>query len=317
MEVAFELALSAHLEAATDWVLARQLGAAVERPGARVMDIVGVAPTAAVTERAAITGETIPPLAVESGAGVGEAVPVADALDCGPERAEAVAERAAEIGFFERGRRGGRTYVRRTARYPDWVGKLVGIENKPDLGRPGDLDFQLRFDAALALFDEVWLATESYVTGAHLNRIPDSVGVWRFDPETGERETVRAASTLAADDPGVELRAEEPLRTDVSLVSADAKARQRRRIAERAWGKGWRPAEFPGCANCSATEDAVPYCAFHGRPVAPSMDCGSDCPGYEAGEEPAVDPRRLRDERTAWVRDPAGVASEQSGLDQF
>ena len=278
VEVAFELALSAHLETATDWLLARQLGAAVDAPGARVMDIVGVVPTeetsdgdrrqraAGVADRAAITGETIPPLAVEGDVGRGEAVPVVDALDCSPEHAEAVAERAAEVGFFERERRGGRTYVRQTTRYPDWVGGLVGIENKPDLGRPGDLDFQLRFDAALALFDEVWLATESYVTGAHLNRIPNAVGVWRFDPATGEREVVREASTLPVDEPGVEIRAENPLRTDVAIIDADAKARQRRRIAERAWGKGWRPDEFPGCANCTATDAGVPHCSFYGRP---------------------------------------------------
>ncbi|WP_435117937.1 DUF5787 family protein [Halolamina sp. C58] len=317
MEVAFELALSAHLEAATDWVVARQLGAAVENPGARVMDTVGVVPTDAVTDRAAITSETIPPLAIEGAVGAGEAVAVTDALDCSTERAEAVAEHAAELGFFERERRGGRTYVRQTTRYPDWIDRLVGVENKPDLGRPGDLDFQLRFDVELALFDEVWLATESYVTGAHLNRIPDSVGVWRFDPETGERETVREASPLPVDEPGIELRAEEALRTDIRLVSADAKARQRRRIAERAWGKGWRPDAFPGCTRCSTTDAGVPYCAFHDRPVAPSMDCGSDCPGYESGEAPGVDPDAVRDERSQWVRDPAGVARRQTGLDQF
>ncbi|MBP1986225.1 DUF5787 family protein [Halolamina salifodinae] len=326
MEVAFELALAAHLETATDWVLARQLGAAVDTPGARVMDIVGVVPTEAVSDasaatgvddRAAITSETIPPLAIEGDVGVGEAVPVADALDCSPEHAESVAERAAEIGFFERERRGGRTYVRQTTRYPDWAGKLVGVENKPDLGRPGDLDFQLRFDVALSLFDELWLATESYVTGAHLNRIPDAVGVWRFDPETGEREVVREPSPLAVDEPGVEISAEKPLRTDVGLVSAHAKARQRRRIAERAWGKGWRPTEYPGCGNCTATEDGIPHCSFHERLIAPGSDCSTDCPGYETGEKPDVDPEELRDERTPWVRDPSGVAREQAGLDQF
>ncbi|MFW5911476.1 MAG: DUF5787 family protein [Halolamina sp.] len=317
MEVAFELALSAHLEATTDWLVARQLGAAVASPGARVMDVVGVVPSEEITDRADITRETIPPLAVEGAVGVGEAVPAADALDCSPEHAEAVAERAAEVGFFERERRGGRTYVRQTARYPDWIDRLVGLENKPDLGRPGDLDFQLRFDVELALFDEIWLATESYVTGAHLNRIPGPVGVWRFDPATGEREVVREASPLPVDDPGVELRSEEPLRTDVAIVDADAKARQRRRIAERAWGKGWRPAAFPGCANCAASEDGVPRCDFYDRLVAPSMDCSTDCPGYEPGEVPDVDPQELRDDRSPWVRDPAGVAREQAGLDQF
>jgi len=317
VEVAFELALSAHLEAETDWLLARQLGAAVESPGARVMDIVGVVPTDRVDNRAAITSETIPPLAVESAVGAGEAVPVTDAFDCSPEHAASVAERAAELGFFECERRGGRTYVRQTARYPDWIDRLVGVENKPDLGKPGDLDFQLRFDAALALFDELWLATESYVTGAHLNRIPDAVGVWRFNPETGERETIREASPLAVDDPGVELRAEAPLRTDVEIVSADAKARQRRRIAERAWGKGWRPEQFPGCTECSATEDGLPQCDFLDRLVAPSSDCGSDCPGFEPGERPDVDPEKLREDRTVWVREPDGVGREQAGLDQF
>ena len=317
VEVAFELALAARLEAETDWLVGRQFGAAVEHPGARVMDLVGVVPTDAVSDRAAITDETIPPLAVEGDVGRGEAVPVTDALDCSTEHAESVAERAAERGFFERERRGGRTYVRQTTRYPDWVDRLVGVENKPDLGRPGDLDFQLRFDAALGLFEEVWLATESYVTGAHLNRIPDPVGVWRFDPETGERETVREASTLPVDEPGVEIRAEDPLRTDVALVSVEAKERQRRRIAERAWGKGWRPESFPGCVNCSATTDAVPRCSFHDRLVAPSMDCGSDCPGYKVGEEPDVNPAGLREERSPWVSDPSGVARKQSGLDQF
>lgn len=317
MEVAFELALSAHLETATEWVLARQLGAAVANPGARVMDIVGVVPTDDVSDRAAITSGSIPPLAVESNTGVGEAVPVSAALDCGPEHAESVAERAADLGFFERERRGGRTYVRQTTRYPDWVEKLVGVENKPDLGRPGDLDFQLRFDATLALFDEVWLATESYVTGAHLNRLPDPVGVWRFDPETGKRETVRDASSLAVDDPGIELRAEEPLRTDVTIVDADEKVQKRQRIAERAWGKGWRPSAFPGCTRCSATEDGIPRCGYVNRLVSPSSDCGTDCPGYESGETPDAGPKELREERTAWVREPDGVAHEQAGLNQF
>jgi hypothetical protein len=317
VEFAFELALCADLERRTDWVLARQLGAAVASPGARVMDVVGVVPGDAVADRAAITAERIPPLAIESGAGVGEAEPVAEVLDCGPDRAESVAERAAELGFFERERRGGRTYVRQTTRYPDWVDRLVGVENKPDLGTPGDLEHQLRFDAALALFDEVWLATESYVTGAHLNRLPEAVGVWRFDPETGERETIREASALAVDDPGVEPLADHPLRTDIALVSPEEKDRKRRHIAERAWGKGWRTYEFPGCRRCSATADGLPHCGFYDEVVDPATDCGPDCPGYEAGESPAVDLDALREERSQWVRDPEGVAREQAGLDRF
>lgn len=317
MEFAFELALAAELERTTDWVVARQLGAAVAEPGARVMDLVGVVPSDGLDERAAITAERIPSLAIESDAGVGEAVPVGDALDCSPGRAESVVEHAVDVGFFERERRGGRTYVRQTIRYPDWMDRLVGVENKPDLGTPGDLEQQLRFDAALGLFDELWLATESYVTGAHLNRLPDCVGVWRFDPETGECETVRGPSPLTVDELGVEPIAAQPLRTDVELVSAERKARKRRRIAERAWGKGWRTYAFPGCNRCSATADGRPFCGFHGEVVDPATDCGTGCPGYEPGEVPDVDREVLRDDRSSWVRDPEGVVREQAGLDRF
>lgn len=317
MEFAFELALCATLERDTDWVLGRQLGAAVEQPGSRVMDVVGVVPSDGLDDRAAITSSRIPGRAIEADVGVGEAVPVGDAFDCSPDHAESVVDWAVDAGFLERERRGGRTYVRQTVRYPDWVGELVGIENKPDLGTPGDLEHQLRFDAALGLFDEVWLATESYVTGAHLNRLPEPIGVWRFDPETGERETIREASPLAAEKPGVELLREDPLRTDVALVSATEKAHRRRRIAERAWGKGWRTYEFPGCERCSATADGRPYCGFYEEVVDPASDCGPNCAGYVSGVAPAVDAEALRDERTAWVRNPAGVARKQSGLDRF
>jgi len=316
VEFAFELELCAALERATDWVVSRQLGAAVAAPGSRVMDVVGVVPSDGAA-RAAISERRIPGLAIEADVGVGEAVPVGDALDCSPERAESVVDWAVEAGFFERERRGGRTYVRQTVRYPDWIGKLVGVENKPDLGIPGDLDFQLRFDTALGLFDEVWLATESYVTGAHLNRIPDAVGVWRFDPETGEREVVREAAPMAVEESGIEIRSEQPLRTEMALVSPEAKAQKRRRIAERAWGKGWRTYAFPGCASCAATADGLPRCAFYGDLVDPATDCGEACPGYEPSDSPDLDLEALRDERTPWVRDPAGVAREQAGLDKF
>lgn len=318
MEFAFELALCSHLEGATDWVLARQLGGGVAAPGNRVVDVCAVVPGAGFDERAAVTDRTIPVQAVESDAGVGEAVFWRDAFDCEPERARRLTERAVDAGFFERERRGGRTYVRQVARYPDdWVDRLVGIENKPDLGSPGDLERQLRLDASLALFDEVVLATRSYVTRAHLNRLPEPVGVWRFDPATGEREVVREPERLPVDEPGVELLAERPLRTDVTLVSPAEKARRRRRLAERAYGKGWRTFEFPACANATASDDGRPRCTHFGRVVDPASECGETCPGYEPGDPPEVDPRALRDERTPWVRDPEGGPREQAGLDWF
>jgi len=319
MEFAFELALCARLEGATDWLPARQLGASVAEPGSRVMDVVGVVPGPSFGERAAITDRTIPPPAVESGVGVGEAVRPAAAFDCGPDAASRIAQRAVEVGFFERERRGGHAAVRRAARYPDdWFDRLVGIENKPDLGEPGDLDRQLRLDVALALFDEVVVATGSYVTRAHLNRLPDPVGVWRFGPDAGEREVVREPERLPVDRPTLEPVAERPLRTDVEPVSAASKARARRAVAERAYGKGWRTYAdaLPACAHAGATADGRPRCAHFDRVVRPASDCG-DCPAREPGEAPDLDADGLRAERTPWVGDPEGRARRQAGLDRF
>jgi hypothetical protein len=265
-----------------------------------------------------MTAETIPPRAIESDVGAGEAVYWRDAFDASPEVARRAVERAEAVGFFEVERRGGRDYVRQASRYPDdWFGALVGIENKPDLGTPGDLERQLRTDVSLAVFDEVVLATESYVTGAHLNRIPGEVGVWRFDPETGEREVVREATRLPVGEPGVEPTDRRALRTDVAVVSAARKARTRRRLAERAYGKGWRTYDPPACAHAEVTADGRPQCTHFDRVVDPARDCGERCSAHEPADPPAFDPAALRGERTPWVADPDGVARRQAGLDRF
>ncbi len=317
MEFRFELALCAALETA-DRVVARQLGAGVDAPGGRIVDVCLLEPGPGFDDRAAITADRIPAPAVESPVGPGEAVPQSTAFDLPPDRAASVVDAAVDVGYLERDRRDGRPVVRATARYPaDWIGSLTAVENKPDLGTPGDLRAQLRYDVALGLFDRVVLATESHVTRAHLNRIPDAVGVWRFDPETAERDVVRAATPLDPTAPGVEIRAERPLRTDVSLVDPAAKARKRRRIAERAYGKGWRP-EPPSCARATATDDGRPYCEQFDRVVDPGRDCGEGCPAFDPADPPAVARDRLRDERTAWVAEPDGPGPRrQSGLSRF
>ena len=316
-EYAFELALCAALEAEREWVVSRQLGGSVASPGGRVVDVVGVVPGHEFDRRAAITPETIPPLAVESRVGVGAATRVEPAFDCSPEVARRLADEAVDVGFFEADRRGGRRLVRRAVRYPDdWFSGLVAVENKPDLGSPGDLERQLRTDVSLALFDRVVLATASYVTGAHLNRLPDAVGVWRFDPETGDREVVREPEPLPTTETGVEPVDSRPLRTDVAFVTVGEKARFRRRVAERAYGKGWRP-DPPGCANATVTDDGRPYCTRFDRVVDPASDCGPDCRAFEASDPPAADWAALRARRTPWVADPGGVVRRQTGLDRF
>lgn len=320
MEFGFELALCSQLEATTDWVLARQLGAAVAEPGSRVIDVCGVLPNDRIDERARITPQEIPLAAIESDVGAGEAVYWRDAFDCHPERARRATERAIEIGFFEAERRNGRRYVRQTTRYPDWADRLVGIENKPRLDSPGDLERQLRFDVSLALFDEVILATQSHVTRAHLNRIPEAVGVWRFDPDDGSLSIVREPTPLRVDEPGIEPIGRRPLRTDVAMVSPAEKRRYRRRIAERAYGKGWRTYELPACDRLEPTADGRPWCNFHDRVVEPAAECGPDCPGHEPidpDDRSLPDLEALREERTPWVADPDGLRTEQSGLSEY
>ncbi|MBX0322657.1 hypothetical protein EGH21_06400 [Halomicroarcula sp. F13] len=313
-EFGFELALCAALER-EGHLVSRQLGGHVH--GRRVLDTVVVHPTEAVADRAAITPDRIPTAAIESDVGPGRARYWKDAFDCHPDHAERATELAVERGFFERERRGGRTYVRQTARYPDWVAGITAIENKPDLDRPGDLHAQLRTDVSLALVDRVVLATADYVTRAHLNRIPAEVGVWRFDPESGDREVVREATDLPTDGGGVELLEQSPARTDVRVVTAAEKARARTRLAERAYAKGWRSFEYPACARCSPDDDGLPHCAWKGRPVRATEECGADCDGYEDATPPTVDGEARRAERTPWDPDPDGRRRRQSGLDRF
>ncbi len=314
-EFGFELALCARLERERDGLLARQLGTSVH--GRRVMDVVCVEPGPDFAARAAITPETVPPAAIESTVGPGRARFWKAAFDCHPERAREAVEAAVACGFFERERRGGREYVRQTARYPEaWFGELVGVENKPDLDRPGALETQLLTDVHLALLDRVVLATASHVTGAHLNRIPEAVGVWEFDPDTGTREVVREADSLPVDEPGIEVLDRGQVRTEVRVASADAKARARRRVAERAYGKGWRP-DLPACARVTPDGDGLPYCPWKERVVDPGRDCGSACEGHEPADPPDVDRDGLRAERTPWEPDPEGRRRRQSRLDRY
>jgi hypothetical protein len=317
-EFAFELAMCAALEADSDGVVARQLGTHT-----RVVDAVEVLPGPGFDDRVAIAPESIPALAAESDVGVGRARFWKDAVDAGPDRAREVVDRAVEVGFFESERRNGRRYVRQTARYPEWFDGLRAFENKPDLGRAGDLELQLRKDVSLALFDEVVLVTESYVTGAHLNRLPPEVGVWRFDADAGTFEVVREATQLPTDEAGVAILEERPARVDVELVSAGEKACLRRRIAERAYGKGWRPDDLPACAAAEARgppfrpEDGLPYCAWKGRFVDRARECGPDCDGHDAADPPSGDPRAARAEYSPWDPDPEGARRRQAGLDRF
>jgi hypothetical protein len=316
-EFAFELSLCGHLEIETDAIVSRQLGAGVRNPGTRVVDTVIVEPGSAFDARAAITRDAIPMGAIDSDVGPGRFRQASQAIDGPAERVDRIVEQAVEIGFFERERRNGREYIRQVTRYPHWFDRIVGIENKPDLGRPGNLETQLRTDVSLGVLDAVVLATESYVTGAHRNRVPEPVGIWWFDPETGEREVLREPKLLDPHEKGVELRERRPGRADVAIVPATEKETARTRIAERAYGKGWRTYSFPACDRIDPDDLARPFCPWKGRIVDPATECSPECGGYLHRDPPTVDVDAARADRQPWDPAPDGLARRQSGLDLF
>ena len=314
-EFGFELRLCAHLEGESDGVVSRQLGTHVH--GRRVMDVVHVDPGPEFESRTAITPEAIPVDAIASDVGPGRAQYWKDAFDCHPDHAESVVERAVECGFFERERRNGRTYVRQTTRYPVWYDRIVGIENKPDLDRPGALETQLLTDVKLGLVDEIVLATASHVTGAHRNRIPDEVGLWQFDPDTGEREILREATPLDPHGYGTEIIDRDSARTEIRTVTPGEKRRSRWRVAERAYGKGWRNYDLPACGRIDPDETGLPDCPWKGRTVDPATDCGPSCGGHNPADPPSLNREQLRAARSPWEPDPEGRERRQVGLDRF
>lgn len=323
-EWVFEQRLCAHLEARGELV-ARQLGAGVTAPANRVVDVVQVEPGPGFDARKEITDAAVPGLVLEADVGAGRARYWKDAirdLDIHPDRARSAIERAVEIGFLETERHKGRLYVRQATRYPDdWFGELTTIENKPDLDAAGNLETQLRTDVSLAVADRVVLVTASYVTRAHLNRLPEPVGVWRFQPGDDEIEVVREPAKLPVDTPGIELLERRPGRDVIRVVDTASKARARRRLAERAYGKGWRPARPAGCGHATvrtvAGVDGLTACSHFDRLVDPVSDCGASCPAYVAAEPPEFDRATARDRHSPWVADPPGRRRRQGSLDGF
>lgn len=319
-EYAFEVRLCARLESEYP-VVARQLGTSVRASGGRIVDVVCVTPGPAFDERIGLTPHAIPAGVVEADVGVGRWRRVTDAFDGPPARARSLAERGVDAGFLESARRDGHEVVRQVARYPDWVGDLVGVENKPDLGTPGDLEAQVRHDVSLGVLDYAILATESYVTRAHLNRLPDAVGVWRVDFDAEEPiEVVREPERLDSSGWGLEPGDAHAGRRDVAPIPPAEKARQRLRVAERAYGKGWRTYDLPGCANAESGAEAgtagLPYCAYEGRIVDPASECGPDCPGYDPADPPDIDLDAERARRQAWDLG-AGGRRRQAGLGEW
>jgi hypothetical protein len=121
-------------------------------PGRRIIDICGVVPGSSFDTRSMITDERIPERAIAGPAGVGTSVRRSDAVDASPQTTKAVIEQALAADFFTIEHHNGYEHIRQTTRYPtEWFDRIIGIENKPDLKRPGELTRQLQVDISLGL----------------------------------------------------------------------------------------------------------------------------------------------------------------------
>ncbi|MFO7833963.1 MAG: DUF5787 family protein, partial [Halohasta sp.] len=143
----------------------------------------------------------------------------------------AAIHRADDRGIVDTRRDGNKIQIRRIAPYPDWVDRLIAIENKPDLDASAarQLAGQLQHDVDAGLADEVWVATAATgrrVEPALLESLPVEAGILTTDFEDG----VDAASAAV-----------EWYPTRLSAADDDVDRGDRRlELAERAYGRGWR-----------------------------------------------------------------------------
>ena len=206
--------------------------------------------------------------------------------------------RAADRGFVETRKRGNRIELRRRFRYPEWVDRIVAVENKPDLDAPAArvLSAQLEHDVALGLADEVWLATAAAGGDgepALLEAIPVEVGILAVDPERRRAERVWNPRQLSVAAPGTRIL-ERPeggaSAARFEYADPDWKQRKRLEIAERAYGRGWRSygeTMRPDCRQFRMQDPSgpFPWCDAKGREQT-AAECSADCPAFEP-EPPA------------------------------
>jgi hypothetical protein len=206
---------------------------------------------------------------------------------------------AADRDILDTRKRGNRIEIRQRYEYPDWVERIVAIENKPDLDASAarDLAPQLQRDVALELADEVWVATErtdERVEPILLEDLPAQAGVLTVDPSTTSADVAWYPQSLAVEDPGtriLERPDDEYSGARFEYADPDWKASKRRAIAERAYERGWRAyadTMRPDCRHFELrTEGAsvVPHCGAKGRTPTPG-ECRHACSSFEP--EPPV-----------------------------
>jgi hypothetical protein len=304
-------------------IVARQLGTARRRWDTVVVEVdpVGLAARAAIDDRA-LTSDLLHVArnAPDEWAWYRDALP-----EWCPWRyvREAVHE-AADRGVVETRRDGNRLQLRGVHEYPDWIRRIVAIENKPDLdaGAARALRPQLEHDLALGLADEVWVATratDDAVEPILLDDFPVDAGVLVLDPDPGAGGADSPSTTSVGDgplasDPASARVAWEPRGLDVDApgtritdrpaggahdasaarfeyVDPEAKDHRRHVIAERAFARGWRShldTMRPDCRwfeGRHAGATVLPWCAAKERHQT-AAECSGACPEFEPEPPP-------------------------------
>jgi hypothetical protein len=201
---------------------------------------------------------------------------------------------AADRGLLETRKRSNRIEIRRKWAYPDWVERVIAIENKPDLTASAarDLAPQLERDVALALADEVWVATAA--TGDRVEPIlledfPVEAGVLAVDADAGTAEATWQPRRLPVDEPGTHILENPttgPSAARFEYADPAWKAEKRRAIAERAYGRGWRAYADSMRTDCRHFELRVeeggfrPHCGAKERTPTPG-ECRHACGEFE------------------------------------
>lgn len=198
-------------------------------------------------------------------------------------------------------KRQNRIQIRRRHRYPDWVDRVIAIENKPDLEAAAarDLQPQLEHDVAVAIADEVWVATrqtDETIEPALREDLPTAVGILTVDQAALTGSVAWYARRLPAEEPGTRIL-DRPTGGDrdgsaarFEYVAPADKRETRLGIAERAYERGWRSyVEHmrPDCRHFQLTpgEQLLPWCEAHDRHQTVT-ECAGSCEAFEP-EPPA------------------------------
>jgi hypothetical protein len=184
--------------------------------------------------------------------------------------------RAADRGLVERRSAGGRVELRRRWPYPDWVERIVAIENKPDLDASAarNLAAQTEQDVALALAEAGVLSVAAGKRGAGAATVewhPVSLPV----AEPGTRILDRPAG---GDHDASACRFE--------YAAPEWKRAKRLEIAERAYERGWRSylsSMRPDCRQFELRPEesvARPFCVAKDCHQT-ARECAESCPAFE------------------------------------